>query len=104
MFATGLYLPPVLRKGPPPVPPQTIICVPVHTAVWRERPVGAPKADIGVQASVSGSYRPPVFVYDVPSLPPQTTTRLPVQTPLTPERAVGAPVVVVGLQVSVAGS
>jgi hypothetical protein len=30
----GLYLPPVLKKRPlPPNPPQTIIWLPVHTAV-----------------------------------------------------------------------
>ena len=40
LSATGLYLPPVL-KTLLLAPPQTIISVPVQTAVWHERPCGA---------------------------------------------------------------
>ncbi len=43
-------------------PPQTIISVPVHTAVWYDRAEGAPAFDVGAQLSVEGSYRPPVYV------------------------------------------
>src|SRR6185436_2829441 len=32
-------------------PPQTIIRLPVQTAVWPKRAVGAPVVDVGVQAS-----------------------------------------------------
>ena len=33
LFVLGLYLPPVLRSVPGALPPQTIISLPVHTAV-----------------------------------------------------------------------
>ena len=40
---------------PPSVsPPQTIISVPVQTAVWPVRAVGAPVVEVGVQVSVDG--------------------------------------------------
>src|SRR5205814_4076706 len=50
----GLYLPPVLigleQKGPVH-PPQTIISLPVHTAVWESRPSGALVRLVGVHVS-----------------------------------------------------
>jgi hypothetical protein len=60
----GLYLPPVLKKpggGRGPCPPQTIISVPVHTAVWPDRAAGAFVVLVAVQLSVLGLYLPPVF-------------------------------------------
>jgi hypothetical protein len=53
------YLPPVFKaKG---YPPQTIISLPVHTAVYQTRPAGALLVLVAVQRSVSGSYLPPVL-------------------------------------------
>jgi hypothetical protein len=60
--ATTQYLPPVFKPKPPPIaPPQTIIWLPVHTAVSFCRPAGAPVVLVAVQLSVPGLYRPPVF-------------------------------------------
>jgi hypothetical protein len=89
-----------------PRPPQTIILVPVHTAVWPCLPVGAPSSiDVAAQLSVAGSYRPPEFVPPVPSSPPQTIISVPVQTAEEPYLGVGTPGPVdVFVQVSVAGS
>ena len=42
-------------------PPQTIISLPVHTAVWDSRPTGALVVLVAVQLSVLGLYLPPVF-------------------------------------------
>ena len=55
----GLYLPPVL-KTVLATPPQTIISVPVHTALWWDRPAGA-LVLVAAQVSVVGLYLPPVF-------------------------------------------
>jgi hypothetical protein len=57
----GLYLPPVLKPLQQLLPPQTIISLPVHTAVGRNRPSGALMTLVAVQLSVLGLYRPPVF-------------------------------------------
>ena len=59
----GLYLPPVLRRQSRlhPVPPHTIISLPVQTAVWPARPVGASVVDVAIQLSVPGLYLAPVF-------------------------------------------
>src|SRR5439155_27358362 len=56
------YRPPVF-KTPPPLssPPQTIISLPLHTAVCQNRPSGALVVLVAVQLSVPGLYRPPVF-------------------------------------------
>jgi energy-converting hydrogenase Eha subunit A len=43
------------------IPPQTIISLPVQTAVCKARPLGAFVALVGVQLSVLGSYLPPLF-------------------------------------------
>jgi hypothetical protein len=56
----GSYLPPVF-KAPPPSPPQTIISLPLHTAVWYCRSAGALVVLVAVQLSVMGLYLPPVF-------------------------------------------
>ncbi len=84
-------------------PPQTIIFVPVHTAVWLPRAVGAPVVEVAVQESPAGSYRPPVFAF-VPSKPPQTIIFVPVHTAVWSQRPVGATVVEVGVQELPAGS
>jgi hypothetical protein len=56
----GSYLLPVFRKdAKSKMPPQIIISLPVHTAVWKLLCDG-PNA-VGVQLSVMGSYLPPVF-------------------------------------------
>src|SRR5712675_1288988 len=89
LSTVGLYLPPVF-KFVPPNPPQTIISLPVHTAVWPPRAVGALVVLVAVQLSVLGSYLPPVFRV-LPSIcvaapiwrrlyPPQTIISLPVQS------------------------
>jgi len=58
----GLYRPPVSRTLPKlSCPPQTIISLPLHTAVCRLRAAGAPVVLVGVQLSVSRLYRPPVL-------------------------------------------
>jgi hypothetical protein len=61
VLVLGKYLPPVLKELPPLSPPQTIITVPVHTAVWLSRGSGAFVVLVGVQLFVIGLYRPPVF-------------------------------------------
>ena len=75
----GLYLPPVLRDTTL-VPPQTIISVPVHTAVQSYRPMDALVVLMGVQVSVLGLYLAPVLKTALPSQPPQTIISVPVQT------------------------
>ena len=73
----ALYLPPVFKSVLLPTPPQTIISLPVHTAVWALRPSGTFVLLVAVQLSVLGLYLPPV-VRDIP--PPQTIIALPVHT------------------------
>src|ERR1051325_3272257 len=97
----GLYLLPVSGNNPPP---QTIISLPVHTAVWPDRAEGASGIFVGFQLSVSGLYLPPVFGFGRNlSPPPQTIISLPVHTAMLHCRAVGALIVVVAVQVSVTG-
>ena len=75
------YLPPVSKVFKlPPAPPQAIISLPVHTAVWEKRASGALVVLVAVQLSVPGSYRPPVFKKPPPLPPPQTIISPPVQT------------------------
>ena len=50
----GLYLPPVFKGGKNP--PQMIISLPVHTAVWETRPAGALVMLVGIHVS---SVQPP---------------------------------------------
>jgi hypothetical protein len=60
----ALYLPPVLKSiaGQQKTPPQTIISLPVHTAVCESRGGGALLMLVATQLSVLGLYLPPVFV------------------------------------------
>ena len=62
-------------------PPQTIISLPVQTALWAIRPKGALLVLVSVQESVSGLYLPPVLKAGPPLKPPQTIISLPVQIP-----------------------
>jgi hypothetical protein len=95
----GLYLPPLFKLLMPSFPPQTIISLPVHTAVCISRPEGALVVLVAVQLSVLGSYLPPLFVW-LPANPPHTTISLPVQTAVWPVRAEGALMMLVAVQVS----
>src|SRR4029079_8013533 len=79
------YRPPVLRRLKLfPSPPQTIISLPVHTAVWAPRGVGALFVLVAIQLSVLGSYLPPVFktppLLPLCTAPPQTIISLRVHT------------------------
>jgi hypothetical protein len=79
----GLYLPPVFRSLKPGLPPQTIISLPVQTAVWLYRTEGALVVLVAVQLSVPGLYLAPVFKRPMlPFNPPQTIISVPVQTAL----------------------
>jgi hypothetical protein len=73
----GLYLPPVSKS--PGHPPQTIISLPVQTAVCWNRPSGALVVLVDTQLFVIGLYLPPVFE-KLPSDPPQMIISLPVHT------------------------
>ena len=57
----GLYFPPVLNELLKLDPPQTIISLPVQTAVCMSRLEGALVMLVAVQLSVPGLYLPPVF-------------------------------------------
>jgi hypothetical protein len=76
----GLYLPPVLNKWRLSAPPQTIISLPVQTAVWASRAEGALVVLVVVQLFVLGLYLPPVFRRLLLPIPPQTIISLPVHT------------------------
>jgi len=86
-----------------PNPPQTIISLPVQTAVWKFRASGALVVLVVVQVSVLGLYLPPVFNRPLLPNPPQTIISLPIQTAVWKFRASGALVVLVVVQVSVLG-
>ena len=92
----GLYLPPVFRKLPGARPPQTIISLPLQTAVWYDRAVGALAKLVAVQLSVLGLYLPPL----VSLVAPQTIISVPVQTAVCSYRGLGALVVLVAVQLS----
>jgi hypothetical protein len=71
----GSYLPPVFVTVPLSIPPQTIISLPVHTAVFWNRAAGALVVLVAAQISVLGLYLPPVL-----KPPPHTIISLPVHT------------------------
>jgi len=87
---TGSYLPPVF-SSPTNKPPHTIMRLPVHTAEWWERAVGAFTVLMEVQESEMGSYFPPVEAM-LGSLPPHTSMCVPLQTAEWPVLPVGLPV------------
>ena len=80
LFVFGLYRPPVFTPIPLLIPPQTIISLPVHTAVCQYREVGVLMVLVAVQLFVPGLYLPPVFNWFVLPDPPQTIIWLPVHT------------------------
>jgi disulfide bond formation protein DsbB len=90
----GLYLPPVFNE-PPLTPPQTIISLPVQTAVWSNRAAGALLVLVVVHVSVLGLYLPPVFKGPLLVSPPQMIISLPLHTAVWLRRAAGALVLVV---------
>jgi hypothetical protein len=56
------YCPPVLKTlGNPACPPQTIISLPLQTAVCTDRAEGAFAALVDLQLFMPGSYLPPVL-------------------------------------------
>jgi hypothetical protein len=102
----GLYLPPVFSDEPLlPNPPQTIISLPVHTAVCCSRAAGALAMLVGIQLSVLGLYLPPVFVGGSKGsgVPPHTIISLPVHTAVCHSRPPGALAVLVAVHVSAPG-
>src|SRR6266496_3964147 len=91
------------------VPPQTIISLPVQTAVCPVRPAGV--TGVGVHESVFGLYRPPLSWLSAGvatpwelTVPPQTIISLPFHNPVCPTRPLGAALVAVGVQLSEAGA
>src|SRR4030095_11409988 len=78
------YLPPVFR----PLPPQTIISLPVQIAVKNARPDGALVVLVAVQLLALGLYLPPVFKTLDPSEPPQTIISLSVHIAVRASRRV----------------
>jgi hypothetical protein len=80
-FVPGLYRPPVFNGTVfARSPPQTIISLPVQTAVGNSRPSGALAVLVAVQEFVLGLYLPPVFEGPFETCPPQTIICVPVQT------------------------
>ena len=81
---TGSYRAPELIGLSLVPPPQTIISLPVQSAVCTNRAVGAFTVLVELQLSLVGLYRPPVFKLQLPPqpLPPQTIISLPVHTPV----------------------
>src|SRR6476661_1404421 len=101
----GWYLPPLLKSKESPAPPQTIISVPVQTAVCKSRGDGASATLVAFQLSVAGSYLPPLFKSpkEKSPVPPQTIISLSVQTAVCKSRGSGALEVLVAVQLSVPG-
>ena len=81
-FVLGLYRPPVFNGTRlfARSPPQTIISLPVQTAVGDHRASGAWAVLVAVQEFVLGLYLPPVFEGPVETWPPQTIICVPDQT------------------------
>jgi hypothetical protein len=111
----GSYIPPELPRAVGVQasllnrhPPQTIISVPVHTAVCSSRADGAPVSVVAAQVSEAGSYRPPLLIWQECSSsrpqPPHTIISVPVHTAVCCLRGNGAFVPLVVRHVSVAGS
>src|SRR6267142_5774371 len=102
VLVSGLYLPPVFKSASCQ-PPQTIISLPLHTALCSFRPIGALTVLVAVQLFVPGLYFPPVFMNSEFPAPPQTIISLPVHTAVAANRAAGGLIVLVAAQVSVGG-
>ena len=97
----------VMGSSRPPVfkpPPQMIISLPVHTAVWFCRACGALVMLVAIQLLVPGLYLPPVFKTLISvGVPPQTIISLPVHAAVCNSRPSGALVMLVAVQLSVLG-
>jgi hypothetical protein len=78
LSVVGSYLPPVfvgqLLNAHPPLPPQTIISLPVHTAVEKSGLPIALMVLMAVQVSVPGLYLPPNAPQTIISKPVHTAT------------------------------
>lgn len=81
-------------------PPHTIISLPVQTAVWEYRALGALVVLVAAQVSALGSYLPPVLKVLRLPCPPQMIISLPVPTAVYQYLAAGALVVLVAAQLS----
>jgi hypothetical protein len=107
LLVIGLYLPPVLRdtqEGLQEVPPQTIISLPVHTALCASRAEGALIVLVAVQPLMPGSYVPPVLKRGLKkSRPPHTIISLPVHTAVCPPRRSGGLAMLVAAQLFAPG-
>ena len=81
LFVFGLYLPPVLKLPKPSPPPQTIISLPVQTAVWLRSRLGALTVLVAVQLFAAGLYLAASVKRGTgPFHPPQTIISLPFHT------------------------
>src|SRR5262245_2214154 len=103
LVAPAQYLPPVLNAVGL-APPQTIISLPVQTAVGTYRAVGASVVLVAVQLSVTRLYLPPVLKIAGGFHPPQTIISLPVHTAECWNRPSGTLFMLVAFQLSVSGS
>ncbi len=94
--AVGLYAAPSLSVLPSEsTPPQTIISVPVQTALWPLRALGAPVALMAAQLCGENVSFLPSPSTDALSRPPNTIMALPVLTALWAKRGEGALTVVI---------
>src|SRR5437879_8259781 len=98
----GSYSPPVFNSWKPlssKYPPQTIISLPVHTAVCSARAEGALVILVAIQLFAAGRYSPPVFkkirLFGMSKYPHQTILSLTVQTAVWLSRPSVASAVVV---------
>ena len=80
LFVLGLYRLPVSKLLPKSLPPQTIISLPLQTAVCSCRGEGALLVLVATQLFVLGLYLPPVLTLLLTWVPPQTIISLPVHT------------------------
>ena len=96
--AVAQYLPPVFKGTRRRSPAQTIISLPVQTAVRYLRPRGALMLLVAVQLSVPGSYLPPGSAGPETPRPPQMIISLPVHTDASCARSTGALVKLVAIQ------
>src|SRR5580765_5857594 len=100
-IVSAQYLPPAFTLFPlTSCPPQTIISLPVHTAVSRFWPGGALKVLIDVQEFEPGSYRPPFR----PENPAHTIISCPFHMAVWPPRGSGALLKLVAVQLLLTGS
>ena len=76
VFVPGLYLPPVFKEYRSYYPPQTIISLPVQTAVCSLSASGRVGGAGGCPTVGAGLYLPPVFRSLLPINPPQTIISL----------------------------